>query len=151
MEKRVNAAANSNSSKGKWTIGAAAFRGTAPRPPELAKIRRAGFRNCAANSSRISAPGSVSCNSARHPQRPYTLDFIRLLCTDFSELHGDRAFGDDPAIVGGFARFHGRPVLAVGHQKRPRHRAQRVARNFGQAKPEGYRKVLRLDEAGRQV
>jgi acetyl-CoA carboxylase carboxyl transferase subunit alpha len=80
---------------------------------------------------------------ARHPQRPYTLDFIRLLCTDFSELHGDRAFGDDPAIVGGFARFHGRPVLVVGHQK-GRDTKQRVARNFGQAKPEGYRKALRL-------
>jgi acetyl-CoA carboxylase carboxyl transferase subunit alpha len=71
------------------------------------------------------------------------LDFIRLLCTDFSELHGDRAFGDDPAIVGGFARFHGRPVLVVGHQK-GRDTKQRVARNFGQAKPEGYRKALRL-------
>ncbi|HYT06538.1 MAG TPA: acetyl-CoA carboxylase carboxyltransferase subunit alpha [Rugosimonospora sp.] len=80
---------------------------------------------------------------ARHPQRPYTLDFIRLLCTDFSELHGDRAFGDDPAIVGGFARFHGRPVLVLGHQK-GRDTKQRVARNFGQAKPEGYRKALRL-------
>jgi len=80
---------------------------------------------------------------ARHPQRPYTLDFIRLLFTDFSELHGDRAFGDDPAIVGGFARFHGRPVLVLGHQK-GRDTKQRVARNFGQAKPEGYRKALRL-------
>jgi acetyl-CoA carboxylase carboxyl transferase subunit alpha len=80
---------------------------------------------------------------ARHPQRPYTLDFIRLLFTDFSELHGDRAFGDDPAIVGGFARFHGRPVLVVGHQK-GRDTKQRVARNFGQAKPEGYRKARRL-------
>jgi acetyl-CoA carboxylase carboxyl transferase subunit alpha len=80
---------------------------------------------------------------ARHPQRPYTLDFVRLLFTDFSELHGDRAFGDDPAIVAGFARFHGRPVLVVGHQK-GRDTKQRVARNFGQAKPEGYRKALRL-------
>ncbi len=80
---------------------------------------------------------------ARHPQRPYTLDFVRLLFTDFSELHGDRAFGDDPAIVAGFARFHGRPVLIVGHQK-GRDTKQRVARNFGQAKPEGYRKALRL-------
>jgi acetyl-CoA carboxylase carboxyl transferase subunit alpha len=80
---------------------------------------------------------------ARHFQRPYTLDFIRLLFTDFNELHGDRAFGDDPAIVAGFARFHGRPVLAIGHQK-GRDTNQRVARNFGQAKPEGYRKALRL-------
>jgi acetyl-CoA carboxylase carboxyl transferase subunit alpha len=80
---------------------------------------------------------------ARHPQRPYTLDFVRLLFTDFSELHGDRAFSDDPAIVAGFARFHGQPVLVVGHQK-GRDTKQRVARNFGQAKPEGYRKALRL-------
>ncbi len=80
---------------------------------------------------------------ARHPQRPYTLDFIRLLFTDFSELHGDRAFGDDPAIVAGFARFKGRHVLVLGHQK-GRDTKQRVARNFGQAKPEGYRKALRL-------
>ncbi len=80
---------------------------------------------------------------ARHPQRPYALDFIRLLFTDFAELHGDRAFGDDPAIVSGFARFHGRPVLVVGHQK-GRDTKQRLARNFGQAKPEGYRKALRL-------
>ena len=80
---------------------------------------------------------------ARHPQRPYTLDFVRLLFSDFSELHGDRAFGDDPAIVAGFARFHGRPILVVGHQK-GRDTKQRLARNFGQAKPEGYRKALRL-------
>jgi len=80
---------------------------------------------------------------ARHPQRPYTLDFARLLFTDFSELHGDRSFGDDPAIVSGFARFHGRPVLVIGHQK-GRDTKQRLARNFGQAKPEGYRKALRL-------
>ena len=80
---------------------------------------------------------------ARHPQRPYTLDLIRLLFTDFSELHGDRCFGDDPAIVAGFARFHGRPVLVLGHQK-GRDTKQRLARNFGQAKPEGYRKALRL-------
>jgi acetyl-CoA carboxylase carboxyl transferase subunit alpha len=80
---------------------------------------------------------------ARHFQRPYTLDFVRMLFTDFNELHGDRAFGDDPAIVAGFARFHGKPVLVIGHQK-GRDTKQRVARNFGQAKPEGYRKALRL-------
>src|SRR5579862_4900884 len=79
---------------------------------------------------------------ARHPQRPYTLDFIRLLFTDFVELHGDRAFADDPAIVSGYARFHGRPILVIGHQK-GRDTKQRLARNFGQAKPEGYRKALR--------
>src|ERR1700733_5667439 len=80
---------------------------------------------------------------ARHPQRPYTLDFIRLLFTDFTELHGDRNFGDDPAIVAGMARFHGQPVMVMGHQK-GRDTKQRLARNFGQAKPEGYRKTLRL-------
>jgi acetyl-CoA carboxylase carboxyl transferase subunit alpha len=80
---------------------------------------------------------------ARHPQRPYTLDFARMLFSDFSELHGDRGYGDDPALVAGFARFHGRPVLVLGHQK-GRDTKQRVARNFGQAKPEGYRKALRL-------
>ena len=80
---------------------------------------------------------------ARHPQRPYTLDFIRLLFTDFMELHGDRNFGDDPAIVAGMARFHGQPVMVMGHQK-GRDTKQRLARNFGQAKPEGYRKTLRL-------
>jgi acetyl-CoA carboxylase carboxyl transferase subunit alpha len=80
---------------------------------------------------------------ARHPQRPYALDFIRLLFTDFMELHGDRAFGEDPAIVAGFARFHGRPVAVLGHQK-GRDTKQRLLRNFGQPKPEGYRKALRV-------
>ncbi len=80
---------------------------------------------------------------ARHPQRPYPLDFIRLLFTDFVELHGDRGFGDDKAIVAGFAKFHGRPVAVVGHQK-GRDTKQRLLRNFGQPKPEGYRKALRV-------
>ena len=80
---------------------------------------------------------------ARHPQRPYTLDYIALLFTDFVELHGDRGYGDDKAIVAGLAKFHGRPVAVVGHQK-GRDTKQRVARNFGQPKPEGYRKSLRI-------
>jgi len=80
---------------------------------------------------------------ARHQQRPYTLDFIALLFTDFLEIHGDRAFGDDPAIVAGLAKFRGRPVAVIGHQK-GRDTKQRLARNFGQPKPEGYRKALRL-------
>ncbi len=80
---------------------------------------------------------------SRHFQRPYTLDYVRLLFTDFSELHGDRGCGDDPAIVAGLARFHGRPVALIGHQK-GRDTKQRLARNFGQAKPEGYRKALRV-------
>lgn len=80
---------------------------------------------------------------ARHTQRPHTLDFIRLLFTDFVELHGDRNFGDDKAIVAGLAKFHGRPVGVVGHQK-GRDTKQRLIRNFGQPKPEGYRKALRV-------
>jgi acetyl-CoA carboxylase carboxyl transferase subunit alpha len=79
---------------------------------------------------------------ARHPQRPYTDDFVRLLFDDFSEVHGDRYFADDPALIAGMARFQGRPVLVVGNQK-GRDTKQRLARNFGQAKPEGYRKALR--------
>jgi acetyl-CoA carboxylase carboxyl transferase subunit alpha len=80
---------------------------------------------------------------ARHPQRPYTLDYIGLLCTDFHELHGDRSFGDDPAIVGGLARFNGLPVMVIGHQK-GRDTRDRAHRNFGMPRPEGYRKALRL-------
>lgn len=79
---------------------------------------------------------------ARHPQRPYTDDFIRLLFENFSEIHGDRNFSDDPALITGMATFHGTPVMIVGNQK-GRDTKQRLARNFGQAKPEGYRKALR--------
>jgi acetyl-CoA carboxylase carboxyl transferase subunit alpha len=80
---------------------------------------------------------------ARHPQRPYTLDYIGLLFTDFIELHGDRGYGDDKAIVAGLGKFHGRPVAVIGHQK-GRDTKQRLLRNFGQPKPEGYRKALRV-------
>src|ERR1700724_3108564 len=80
---------------------------------------------------------------ARHPQRPYMMDYVRILFEDFQELHGDRAYGDDPAMVTGFARYQGRPVVLVGQQK-GRDTKQRVAQNFGQAKPEGYRKALRV-------
>jgi acetyl-CoA carboxylase carboxyl transferase subunit alpha len=79
---------------------------------------------------------------ARHPQRPYTLDYVPLLFEGFSEIHGDRAFADDPAMVCGMAWFHRRPVMVIGHQK-GHDTKQRLARNFGQAKPEGYRKALR--------
>ncbi len=79
---------------------------------------------------------------ARHPQRPYTDDYIRLLFENFSEIHGDRNFSDDPALITGMATFHGAPVMVIGSQK-GRDIKQRVARNFGQAKPEGYRKALR--------
>ncbi|MFV8833736.1 acetyl-CoA carboxylase carboxyl transferase subunit alpha [Aquisalimonas sp.] len=82
---------------------------------------------------------------ARHPQRPYTLDYIEHLFTDFEELHGDRAFADDPAIVGGIGRLDGRPVMVIGHQK-GRDTKEKVRRNFGMPRPEGYRKALRLME-----
>ena len=80
---------------------------------------------------------------ARHPQRPYTLDYIHALFTEFEELHGDRAYADDPAIVGGIARFEGEPVMVIGHQK-GRDVKERQYRNFGMPRPEGYRKALRL-------
>jgi acetyl-CoA carboxylase carboxyl transferase subunit alpha len=80
---------------------------------------------------------------ARHPQRPYTLDYINGLFTGFEELHGDRSFADDPAIVGGLARFNGEPCLVIGHQK-GRDTKEKIYRNFGMPKPEGYRKALRL-------
>src|SRR5579862_9618152 len=80
---------------------------------------------------------------ARHPRRPYTLDYIAAICTEFSELHGDRMFADDQAIVGGLGRIGGRPVMIIGHQK-GRDTKERVRRNYGMPKPEGYRKALRL-------
>jgi acetyl-CoA carboxylase carboxyl transferase subunit alpha len=80
---------------------------------------------------------------ARHPQRPYTLDYVQMLFTHFEELHGDRVFGDDSAIVGGLARFNGAPCMVIGHQK-GRDTKEKIARNFGMPKPEGYRKALRL-------
>jgi acetyl-CoA carboxylase carboxyl transferase subunit alpha len=80
---------------------------------------------------------------ARHPQRPYSLDYIERVFEDFRELHGDRAFADDPAIVGGIARLDGRPIMIIGHQK-GRDTKEKVRRNFGMPRPEGYRKALRL-------
>jgi acetyl-CoA carboxylase carboxyl transferase subunit alpha len=80
---------------------------------------------------------------ARHPQRPYTLEYINEIFTDFEELHGDRAYADDKAIVGGVARLDGRPVMIIGHQK-GRDTKEKVIRNFGMPRPEGYRKALRL-------
>src|SRR5690349_6616907 len=80
---------------------------------------------------------------ARHPQRPYTLDYIGAIFTEFYELHGDRMYADDPAIVAGIARLDGRPVMIIGHQK-GRDTKERVRRNYGMPKPEGYRKALRL-------
>ncbi|MBI3222730.1 MAG: acetyl-CoA carboxylase carboxyltransferase subunit alpha [Nitrosomonadales bacterium] len=80
---------------------------------------------------------------SRHPQRPYTLDYIEHLFTDFEELHGDRAFADDKAIVGGLARFNGQSVMVIGHQK-GRDTKEKIVRNFGMPRPEGYRKAMRL-------
>jgi len=80
---------------------------------------------------------------ARHPQRPYTLDYIECLMEDFVELHGDRAFADDKSIVGGVGWFNGKPVMVIGHQK-GRNTKEKVQRNFGMPHPEGYRKALRL-------
>jgi acetyl-CoA carboxylase carboxyl transferase subunit alpha len=91
---------------------------------------------------------------ARHPERPYLLDYVERLFTEFVELHGDRRFADDGAIVCGFARYHGAPVLVCGHQK-GRDMKQKVQRNFGYARPEGYRKALRAmqmaDKFGRPI
>ncbi len=80
---------------------------------------------------------------ARHPQRPYTLDYVERIFTDFEELHGDRAFADDRAIIGGIARLEGRPVMVIGQQK-GRDTKEKLIRNFGMPRPEGYRKALRL-------
>ncbi len=80
---------------------------------------------------------------SRHPNRPYTLDYIEAMLTDFTEMHGDRGFADDPAIVGGMARLDGMPVVVIGHQK-GRTTKDKIARNFGMPNPEGYRKALRL-------
>jgi acetyl-CoA carboxylase carboxyl transferase subunit alpha len=80
---------------------------------------------------------------ARHPQRPYLLDYVERVFTEFEELHGDRSFADDPSIVGGLARLEGEPVMVIGHQK-GRDTKEKVRRNFGMSRPEGYRKALRL-------
>ncbi|BCU05724.1 acetyl-CoA carboxylase carboxyltransferase subunit alpha [Allochromatium tepidum] len=82
---------------------------------------------------------------SRHPQRPYLLDYVRRIFDEFHELHGDRTFADDPAIVGGLARLDGRPVMVIGHQK-GRDTKEKILRNFGMPRPEGYRKALRLME-----
>ncbi|WP_250313949.1 acetyl-CoA carboxylase carboxyltransferase subunit alpha [Neisseria sp. Marseille-Q6792] len=87
-------------------------------------------------------PAQIS-QVSRHPQRPYTLDYIEALFTDFEELHGDRHFADDHAIIGGLARFNGQSVVVVGHQK-GRDTKEKIRRNFGMPRPEGYRKALRL-------
>jgi len=87
-------------------------------------------------------PAQIS-QISRHPQRPYTQDYINALCTDFQELHGDRHYADDHAIIGGVARFNGHSVVVIGHQK-GRDTKEKLHRNFGMPRPEGYRKALRL-------
>lgn len=110
---------------------------------ELIKLREKSHRQTEKIYSDLSAWQIVQV--ARHPQRPYTLDYIPHLFTDFDELHGDRHFGDDKAIVGGVARLEGKPVVVIGQEK-GRTVPEKVARNFGMPKPEGYRKALRLME-----
>jgi len=87
------------------------------------------------------------CLLARHPERPYTMAYIHSIFSDFTELHGDRRFADDPAIVAGLAKFDGEPVVVVGHQK-GRDTAEKLKRNFGMPRPEGYRKAIRVMEIG---
>jgi acetyl-CoA carboxylase carboxyl transferase subunit alpha len=110
---------------------------------EITKLRE----KCAEQSKKIFADlGAWQISQlARHPMRPYTLDYIPRLFTDFEELAGDRAFADDKAIVGGLAKFDGRPIMVIGHQK-GRDTKEKIRRNFGMPKPEGYRKALRLME-----
>ena len=126
----------------------------------IAKLRaaaeRAGDKNAEAEATRLSRQRDVALKRffekltawdnvllARHPDRPYALDYIGALCDDFTELHGDRLFGDDGALVGGLARFAGQSVVVLGQQK-GRDLKERQKRNFGYMRPEGYRKALRL-------
>ncbi len=108
------------------------------------EIERLGKKNHALIKSAYSklTPWQIA-QVARHPQRPYTLDYLRAIFTDFHELHGDRSYADDHSIVGGLARFNGQPVMVIGHQK-GRDTRERTFRNFGMSRPEGYRKALRL-------
>lgn len=108
---------------------------------EIARLHKKSIKLTESIFSSLS-PWQVS-QLSRHPQRPYTMDFVQRILTDFQELHGDRMYADDPAIVGGVARLDGRPVMVIGQQK-GRDTKEKVHRNFGMPKPEGYRKALRL-------
>jgi len=114
---------------------------TPEREQEIASLRRRADALRAELYSRLTPWQRVQV--ARHPSRPNTLDYVERLFTEFTELHGDRRFGDDHAIVTGFARYHGEAVAVVGHQK-GRDTKQKIYRNFGYARPEGYRKALRV-------
>jgi acetyl-CoA carboxylase carboxyl transferase subunit alpha len=123
----------------------AADEGTAARREEIARLEERLGRLRQKTYAGLTAWQRTQL--ARHPRRPHTRDFCRLLFDDFLELHGDRVYGDDPAIVGGLARFEGRSVVVVGHQK-GRETREKIARNFGMPHPEGYRKALRLLQMG---
>src|SRR5580765_8448571 len=115
-----------------------------PTKDRLAAIRRLEDRADALRAEIYAGLGPWQCvQVARHPNRPCSLDYVERLFTEFTEVHGDRRFADDKAIIAGFAFFHGRPVMIVGHQK-GRDTKQKIFRNFGYAKPEGYRKALRV-------
>jgi acetyl-CoA carboxylase carboxyl transferase subunit alpha len=111
--------------------------------PELARLEEKAARLAREMFAQLEPMQKVQLS--RHPSRPYTLDYVERLFTDWVELHGDRRFGDDPSVVGGLARYHGRSVVVVGHQK-GRTTKQNVLRNFGMPNPEGYRKAIRLYE-----
>ena len=112
---------------------------------EIARLQRKSLELAKSTFSKLSA-WQVS-QLARHPERPYTLDYIERIFTDFEELHGDRSFADDPAVVGGLCRLEGRPVVVIGHQK-GRTTKEKLGRRFGMPGPEGYRKALRLMRLG---
>jgi acetyl-CoA carboxylase carboxyl transferase subunit alpha len=111
--------------------------------PELARLEEKAARLAREVFANLEPMQKVQLS--RHPSRPYTLDYVERLFTDWIELHGDRRFGDDPSIVAGLARYHGRSVVVVGHQK-GRTTKENVVRNFGMPNPEGYRKAIRLYE-----
>ncbi len=119
----------------------AAYPGDAAKEAEAARLRRELDQQRRAVFSKLTPWQKTKV--ARHPDRPYTLDYVEALFTEFTEVHGDRRFADDPALVCGFAFYKGRPVAVVGHQK-GRDTKQKIYRNFGMPKPEGYRKALRV-------
>jgi len=108
---------------------------------EIARLRRQSDTLTESIFSKLSAWQIAQL--ARHPHRPYTLDYVRLCFSDFQQLHGDRMYADDKSLVGGIGRLEGQPVMIIGHQK-GRDTKERVKRNYGMARPEGYRKALRL-------
>ena len=112
---------------------------------EIARLQRKSLELAKSTFSKLSA-WQIS-QLARHPERPYTLDYIERIFADFEELHGDRSFADDPAVVGGLCRLEGRPVVVIGHQK-GRNTKEKLDRRFGMPGPEGYRKALRLMRLG---